>query len=176
MKKLFLLAVACFMAVAAYSAEPRKLYYLYFEGHEDQFVGSWIIVDTDKMQCIYDGDSDGTTIIKNYKKEGNKETFAVYDKNDTSQLIEEFEIITTETKTTVTRIYRDQKTGPIVVGDEKQRDAHHEKVYGKESSNSEKQPATISSKNPADKTKNKVTGGVKNLLNKGKNLIKKKEK
>lgn len=174
MKKLFLLAVACFMAVASYSAEPRKFYYLYFEGQEDQFIGSWIIVDTDKMQCVYDGDSDGTALIKNYKKEGNKETFDVYDKHDTTQLIEKFEIVTTEAKTTITRIYGEHKTGPMVVGDEKQRDAHHEKVYGKKSSSGGEEKAEVSSKNPADKTKGKVAGGVKNLLNKGKNLVKKK--
>lgn len=175
MKKLFLLAMGCFMAAITVSAQPQKYYYLYFEGQEDMMVGSWIIVDREKMQCVYDGDSDGTAIIKNYKKVGNKETFAVYDKNDPTMLIENFEIVTTETKTTITRIYKEHKTGPIVVGDEKQRDAHHEKVYGKKSSGTPaKEQSAEVPKNPADKAKGKVTGGVKKVFNKGKDLFKKK--
>lgn len=172
MRKLFLLAVACFMAVAAYSAEPRKFYFLHYEGQEDKPLGSWFVVDLDKMNCIYDGDSDGTSLIKNYKKDGNTEVSDVYMKDDPNYLIEKMEITTTEEKTTLVRYYQGtQKEQPVVIGSKEELDALYEKAYGSASSEEAGKNAPAS---PIDKVKNKVTGGVKNLLNKAKSAVKKK--
>ena len=169
MKKLYLLVIFCLVTIITASAQPRKFYFLYLEGHENEPMSSWFQVDTDKMVCLWDGDSDGTTLMKNYKKEGNKEIFDIYP-TDHNEIIESMELITTDEKITVTRIYPSgDKVGPIVIGDEKARDAYFKKIRGEESGND-------SSVGGIGDAKNKVVGGVKNAFNKTKDVFKKKDK
>ena len=69
MKKLFLLAMACFFAVAAHSAEPRRYYYLYNIGYEDVPLSSWFEIDTERMVYTFDRAHKPKAVMRNYRKE-----------------------------------------------------------------------------------------------------------
>ncbi len=166
MKKYFLLVVFCLVTILTASTQPRKFYFLYLDGNESEVMSSWFQIDVDKMICNWDSDSDGTTHIKNYKKTGNVEKFDIYTPDNI--LIESMELVTTDEKITVTRIYSDgEKYGPIVIGDEAARDAFFKKSGGS---------GDASPVSGIQNAKDKVTGGVKNAFNKTKDLFKKKEK
>ena len=172
MKKLFLLVVACFCTAITLSAAPEKYYFMYFLDNKEELLGGWFIIDREKMTYEPESDSEVLNQIKNYKKSGNVETFEVWDDN---YFVHKVELVTEPTQTTVTFIYKseqgEERAPTQIIGSEAEWEKAYEAKYGKKPSRPGSEDEQSSS-NPVDK----VTGGVKNALNKTKDLFKKKEK
>ena len=175
MKKLSILMAIYIITAITAAAEPVKYFFMYAVGHEDTVMGSWFIMDTETMSYTADSDSDSDGVIKNYKKSGGKETFNVY---FDGYLMHGVEITTDENgKKIFTYIYDGQPDTPVVLGTEEEFDAHREKIYGSSESGGSadaSKPESIKEK-AQNKVANKIKGGVNNVINKGKNLIKKKK-
>ena len=175
MKKLFLLVVACFCTAITLSAAPEKYYFMYFLDNKEELLGGWFIIDREKMTYEPESDSEVLNQIKNYKKSSNVETFEVWDDN---YFVHKVELVTEPTQTTVTFIYKseqgEERTPTQIIGSEAEWEKAYEEKYGKKPSGGD-----ASSDSPTSgltNAKDKVTGGVKNALNKTKDLFKKKEK
>ena len=134
-------------------------------------------IDREAMFFYYDSDSedDAKMQIKNYKKNGNKETFDIYQAStgekwgrveiviDPTLEIKQGMDLTKQTMYLKTK-YEDQKFA--ILHGQKQYDEYYEKSgRGGDDVKDE-----IQKKNPLNKAKDKAKG----LLNKGKNLFKKK--
>ena len=160
MKKLFLLAVACFFAVAAHSAEPRRYYYLYNIGYEDGPLSSWFEIDTERMVYTFDRAHRPKAAIRNYRKQGNKETFDIFDGEYHVQAVE---LVTEENRTIFTTIIQGETQIPYVVGSREDQDALYKRLTGKEPVHPEERKTAFE----------KMKGGVKNAFNKTKDVFKK---
>ena len=133
-------------------------------------------IDREAMFFYYDSDSedDAKMQIKNYKKNGNKETFDIYQAStgerwgkveiiiDPTLEIKKGMDLTKQTMYLKTK-YEDQKFA--ILHGQKQ----YEQYYGKSGRGGSDVESELSGKNPLDKAKNKAKG----LLNKGKKLFKK---
>ncbi len=126
-------------------------------------IGQKFMIYRDKMAFLFDSDSasDANMHMKNYKKNGNTETFDLYpEANPGTKLCSVKLIITNEKKTIIigspmninTEVKTDKELGL---------NNHHTTGRGV---------------NPATNTKEKITGGAKKLLDKGKGLFKKNKK
>lgn len=78
--KRVLLTVVMFMGLCLTAWAQKEPIYFYTEEGMSFRMRNWI--DRSAMIFYYDGDSDGSMIMKNYKKEGNKETFDLYPNYD----------------------------------------------------------------------------------------------
>ena len=176
MKKFFVLMVFCLAASFTASAEPQKYYFIHFVGQPDNLLSTWFILDRENMTFQPESDSETIQTVKNYKKDGNKETFEVW---EGLNYMNDVELATADGLTTVVLIYKGEsgthRDQPVVLGTEEDRKAAYERVYGKEESGGDNTtPATPTT--GLEKAKDKVAGGVKNAFNKTKDLFKKKDK
>ena len=174
MKKLTLFAMLVWGMCMSASAERILLFTLDIESGMSR-MQFWI--DREAMFFYYDSDSedDAKMQIKNYKKNGNKETFDIYQTStgekwgrveiviDPTLEIKQGMDLTKQTMYLKTK-YEDQKFA--ILHGQKQYDEYYEKSgRGGDDVKDE-----IQKKNPLNKAKDKAKG----LLNKGKNLFKKK--
>lgn len=167
-----LLSILMFMGLAlSVFAQKEALYYYSLEGNSFA-IREWI--DRSAMMYYFDSDSesDAVMMIKNYKKTGNKETFDVYPKAYPDQKRGTITILTDPdfkvsanpdfSKQTIT-LKVDGYTQKFGFMTESQRKMY-DKISGKSSGASD-------GGSVVDKAKDKAKG----LLNKGKNLFKKKK-
>lgn len=177
MKKFFVLMVFCLAASFTASAEPQKYYFIHFVGQPDNLLSTWFILDRENMTFQPESDSETIQTVKNYKKEGNMETFEVW---DGLNYMNDVELVTADGQTTVVLIYKGEsgthRDQPVVLGTEEDRKAAYERVYGKEESGGDDAVGVPTKEDAADKAKDKVAGGLKNAFNKTKDLFKKKDK
>lgn len=182
MKKLFLFAAFCLATAAAAFAQPTKYYFMHPVGQEDVLMGSWFILDTEAMTYTADSDSEEVGIVKNYKNVDGKETFDVY---FSGNLLYSVELVTDENGRKIfTFIYPSMEFGPQrdtprIIGTQEEYDAAHERIYGKPAASTDYSTDEAAPENVKDKIQGKVTdkvkSGVNNVLNKGKDLFKKKK-
>ena len=169
MKRVLFTAMMLMGLCLSASAQKEALFEYTVEGMN--FGGrNWI--DRSAKMFYFDSDSedDATMLIKNYKKNGNKEMFDIYMKIDPSTKFQSITIITDPNlkvskdmnlKTqTITRKGDDYSMTMGFLTEAQQKE--YDKLSGKQ---------TTSSGNAVDKAKEKG----KALLNKGKNLFKKKK-
>ena len=172
MKKVLLTALFSFVMLITASAQQQKYYFIHVVGHEEEILSGWFIIDMEKKQYIPESDSEVLNEIKNYKKAGDKETFDLYEDGNFINSVE----ISKDEKgfKTITHIYKTEsgveKSGPIAYGTKDEWNAEYEKKYGKKPSGDGEADENVG-ESPVGKAKGKVKG----LLNKGKNLFKKKK-
>ncbi len=179
MKKLLFTAMLCFMASITLSAKPQKYHFMYLVGHESELLCGFFILDREAMTYMPESDSEVVAKVKNYKKSGNKETFDVYEDD---YFVQSVELVTDEKgKVTSTFIVgEDRERQPtMIVGSTEEWEAAYERHYGKKPAGGDQieegNEDTPGPKKPSFATfKGKAKQGVKNVLNKGKNLFKKK--
>ena len=171
-KYLFTTLVLLSMALTAV-AQKRVWYDAYNDKDHKQYFTHYIM-DRKNMEFHFDWDSDNEMVIKNYKKNGNTETFDAYHKEDPKKLFAHI-TLTTDSDPAKMKI-----TVSIV-----EYSTRKEEYYiweGKRESdrlNNNDTPGYNQGGVPTTKQgggSNSVKDGAKNLLNKGKNLFKKKEK
>lgn len=177
MKKFFVLMLFCVVAGFTASAQPQKYYFIHPVGQPDNLLSTWFILDRENKTFQPESDSETIQTVKNYKKEGNKETFEVWDGQN---YMNDVELVTADGQTTVVLIYKGEsgtyRDQPVVLGTEAERDAAYERVYGKEESGGGDAGALPTKEDAAENAKGKVSGGLKNAFNKTKDLFKKKDK
>ena len=171
MKRVLFTAMLLIGLCLSASAQKEALYLFSVEGMNFE-MRNWI--DRSKKMFYFDSDSDeGTMMMKNYKKNGNKETFDLYPKFDPSTKFASMTIITDpnlqvapgmnlKTQTITEKGDGYTKTSGFLTQEQ-------EKMYDKVGGNSGS-GSTSEEGNVVDKAKAKG----KALLNKGKNLFKKK--
>lgn len=174
MKRVLFTAMMLVGICLSASAQKEALYYYSVEGMSFK-IRNWI--DRSAMIFYFDSDSEdeATMLMKNYKKNGNKETFDIYQAStgekwgrveiviDPTLEIKQGMDLTKQTMYLKTK-YEDQKFA--ILHGQKQYDEYYEKSgRGGDDVKDE-----IQKKNPLNKAKDKAKG----LLNKGKNLFKKK--
>ena len=175
-KVLFTVAMLMGLCLTAY-AQKEPIYFYTEEGMSFR-MRNWI--DRSAMIFYYDGDSDGSMIMKNYRKEGNKETFDLYPNDDPNTKYITMTIITDpdlqitsdmNLKTqTVTEKTQDFTTVYGFLTEEQQK--LYSKMTGGKDGGLDVGPDGGSERgNVVDKAKEKG----KALLNKGKDLFKKKK-
>jgi hypothetical protein len=98
--------------------------------------------------------------IRNYRKQGNKETFDIFDGEYHIQAVE---LVTEEDRTIFTTIIQGETQIPYVVGSREDQDALYKRIHGKDPVRPEERKTALE----------KVTGGVKNAFNKTKDVFKK---
>lgn len=160
---LFLLSLT--LSVVAQTSANRVWYNAYKDKDHKQYFTHYIM-DRKAMEFHFDWDSDNEMVIKNYKKNGNTETFDTYYKDNPSKQFAHIVLVTDATNPANSNItvqmveYSSKKESYYIVEDNTQL-----KNNSGSGSASGKGGDGISS----------VKDGTKNLLNKGKNLFKKKE-
>ena len=173
MKKL-LFAVAMLMGLCITAYAQKEPIYFYTEEGMSFRMRNWI--DRSAMIFYYDGDSDGSMIMKNYKKEGNKETFDLYPNYDPNTKYITMTIITDPDLQIASdmnlKTQNATEKGPdftTVYGflTEEQQKAYSKMTGGKDDG----PDGGLEGGNVVDKAKEKG----KALLNKGKDLFKKKK-
>jgi len=172
MKKSILFLLFC-LFVTVVSGQSRKFYFMYTVGYEGYPMDSWIIVDLNKMEFEHsvkgDNDDEPNPKIVDYKKTSKGESFnTLYHGMKTPYVISPKR----EDGTYVISMGDLSNGGvqQVYTLDEKQQQAYIEAHKIKEDESNSK--TTVKKGNPVDKAKD----GAKNLLNKGKNVFKKKEK
>lgn len=177
MKKFFVLMLLCLATSFVASAQPQKYYFIHPVDKPDNLLSTWFILDRENMTFQPESDSETIQTVKDYKKNGNMETFAVWEGQN---YMNHVEIVTTENQTTVVLIYKGEsgvhRDAPVVVGTKEMRDAAYERVYGEKPSDAGNATGDAKPTSGIENAKNKVTGGVKNAFNKTKGLFKKKDK
>lgn len=160
---LFLLGMA--LAVVAQNTGKRVWYNAYKDKDHKQYFTHYIM-DRKAMEFHFDWDSDNEMVIKNYKKNGNTETFDAYYKDNPGKQFAHI-VLTTDAANpanasiTVQMVeYSSKKEFYYIVEDNTQL-----------KNNSDGGSASVKGGGGAASVKD----GAKNLLNKGKNLFKKKE-
>lgn len=154
------------MALTTVAQTSNRVWYNAYKDKEHKQYFTHYIMDRKAMEFHFDWDSDNEMVIKNYKKSGNKETFDTYYKDNPSKLFARIVLVTDEANPVNSSItvniveYSGAKEFYYLVQDNT-----------KLKRNSNEGPATVS----GGYGKNSVKDGAKNLLNKGKNLFKKKE-
>ena len=123
-------------------------------------------IDREAQLFYFDSDSedDATMMMKNYKKNGNKETFDIYQKSNPSKKVGSVVLVINPELTA-----KDDLTSQSLVV----------KAFGqtyKHGVKTEKQNGNKSKGGDMNDVVDKAKEGAKNLFNKGKNLFKKKDK
>ena len=172
--KRVLLSILMFVGLAlSVSAQEEELFYYMDAKATDSYMRDFI--DRKAMTYRFDGDSEDecTMEMKNYKKNGNTETFDIYAKFGYEKGKKQGSItITTDPDLVVTKGKElDLSKQKVVINNS----GHTYKYYfltGKQHAKLYGRGGGGESLNPVDKAKEKG----KDLLNKGKNLFKKKKK
>ena len=144
----------------------NRVWYNAYVDKEHQHYHTHYIMDRKAMEFHFDWDSDNEMLMKNYKKSGNTETFDAYYKENPNKLFAHITLVIDSSKPVNSNI-----TVKIVEY------ASNPEHYYLEEDNSELggkaggSPVDVSGGN----AKGSVKNGAKNLLNKGKNLFKKKK-
>ena len=178
MKRVLFTAMMLIGLCLSASAQKEALYLFSVEGMDFE-MRNWI--DRSKKMFYFDSDSDeGTMLMKNYKKNGNKETFDLYMKFDPSIKFASMTIITDpnlkvapgmnlKTQTITEKGEGYTKTSGFLTQEQ-------EKMYDKVGSKSGGDSASAGSAAPeGGNAIDKAKAKGKDLLNKGKNLFKKKK-
>ena len=123
-------------------------------------------IDREAQLFYFDSDSedDATMMMKNYKKNGNKETFDIYQKSNPSKKVGSVVLVINPELTA-----KDDLTSQSLVV----------KAFGQTYNHgvkTEKQNGNKSKGGDMNDVVDKAKEGAKNLFNKGKNLFKKKDK
>lgn len=123
-------------------------------------------IDREAQLFYFDSDSedDATMMMKNYKKNGNKETFDIYQKSNPSKKVGSVVLVINPELTA-----KDDLTSQSLVV----------KAFGQTYNHgvkTEKQNGNKSTGGDINDVVDKAKEGAKNLFNKGKNLFKKKDK
>ena len=171
-----LLSILMFVGLAlSVSAQEAEMFYFMDAKATDSYMRDFI--DRKGMTYRFDGDSEDecTMEMKNYKKNGNTETFDIYAKFGYEKGKKKGHItITTDPDLVVTKGNVDLSKQKVTIKDEYgtknlyfMTTKQWNKFFG-ESGGGGNEGGSL---NPVDKAKDKA----KNLLNKGKNLIKKKK-
>ncbi len=137
---------------------------------------TWYSIDRTAKTFEYDSDSDGITYIRNYKKTGNKETFDVYPKFDPSITIHNIVIYCDEGKEQWIQLnLNGEEQYKYTFKLDSQLPAGVDPRFS--SASDTNTPANIADdpKSKAGQTVDKAAKGVKNLVNKGVNVFKKKK-
>ncbi len=171
MKKFILFLLFC-LFVTVVSGQSRKFYFMYIVGYEGYPMDCWIIVDLNKMEFEHSvkgcSDDEANPKIVDYKKTSKGESFnTLYHGMKTPYVIGPKR----EDGTYIISMGDLSNGGvqQVCTLDEKQQREYIEAHKIKEESNDKTVDPTKN--NPVEKVKD----GAKNLLNKGKNIFKKKE-
>ncbi len=166
MKRIILFALFVIGVVSAVSAQKVK----YSTVDENDNYTGWYEIDRTAKKFYIDSDSqsDSENLIRNYKKSGNTESFDAYNEM-MGQVIYNVKLTLDENqKGTIKLYYQGQLVGENRIRKAKPGDGNRGGGgYAPASA-----PKPVKDGNTVDKAKD----GAKKLLNKGKNLFKKKDK
>ena len=163
MKRIFL-SLMLILGLSMSLSAKKEAMYAYDTSLTNFFGMYWI--DRDAQMFYFDSDSeeDATMMIKNYKKNGNKETFDIYPKNNPSKKLGSVVLVINPELTAKD----DLSSQSLIV-----------KAYGQTYNHgvkTEKQNGNKSKGGGSESVVDKAKEGAKDLFNKGKNLFKKKDK
>ncbi len=173
MKKTILFLVFSLFVTIAFG-QSRKFYYMYIVGYEDYPSTGWIIIDLNNKEIEYevkgdDEDAPNPKIV-DYKKTANGESFNEYYHGG---LKTPYVISNKRADGTYLLSVGDLSNGGVqyvVTLDEKQQKEYID-THTPKNDNSKESPDDVK-----EKSTGKAQNGVKNILNKGKNIFKKKDK
>ena len=152
------------LAAVAQISGSRVWYNAYVDKEHKHYYTHYIM-DRKAMEFHFDWDSDNEMLIKNYKKSGNTETFDAYHKENPNKLFAHITLVIDSSKPVNSNI-----TVKIVEYASKPEHYYLEESKSELGGNAGG-PASVTRGNASGS----LTGGAKKLLNKGKNLFKKKK-
>ena len=171
MKK-YLFTTLFLLGMALTAVAQKRVWYDAYQDKEHKNYYTHYIMDRKNMEFHFDWDGDNEMVIKNYKKNGNTETFDCYYKEEPKKLFARVTLTldTTPTHGKITVIHVENKS-PKEVFYICENNKEMSRLQGND------EPGIgQGGGNSVTNGGNSVTNGAKKLLNKGKNLFKKKDK
>ena len=162
------------MTVNAIAQSTSSVWYNAFTDKEHKNYFTHYFMDRKNMEFHFDWDSDNEMLIKNYVKKGNTETFDTYYKDEPSKKFARIVLVIDDKNPENSKI-----TINIVEQNAPQENYYiKEKVDEKSDEKGDIKAPSAPSANGAnvDGGTKSIKDNAKNLLNKGKNLFKKKDK
>ena len=179
MKKLFfsMLYLNALVLPAVAQTADNRVWYNAYRDKECKDYATHYIMDRKAMEFHFDWDSDNEMLIKNYKKNGKTETFDAYYKEEPGKQFAHIVLVTGDTGSNIT-INIVEYSAPKEFYYLEENKKAQPRYSGGDSSDVSPEPDTRYSGGDSDVSpepgKGSVKSSAKNLLNKGKNLFKKK--
>lgn len=165
MKK-YLFTTLFLLGMALTAVAQKRIWYDAYQDKDHNHYYTHYIMDRKDMEFHFDWDGDNEMVMKNYKKNGNTETFDCYDKENPKKLFARVTLVLdaapANSKITVIYVENNRPKEVLYICESK-----------KEASRLQGNDGPGIGQGGGG---NSVTNGAKKLLNKGKNLFKKKEK